>query len=469
MMTNLGASRSRFDRAVALFSSAVLLIIGAVIWRGDQVGLQVVAFSPANTNSTVNPVSVHSRLQVRFDQAIISDTKQIHLTLSPPVSGTLQTSGDNLVFVPRVALQSNTAYTVTIAAGLPSQQGRRLRKAVSWRFQTSLPQVLYAAADTINTQQLFVTSLDFAKMKAEAPSAEPHQLTFGPVGVWDFAAGLNGNIAYSVLEESGASDLWLIAPGAKDTAKLLDCQQAVCNSTAWSPDNRFLAFSKRNIGAMSPPRLWLLDLQTGKSAPLLADDQRLGFEPRWSADQHWLSYLAPDQGGVGVRNLTSNGEHFYPTTSGEAGIWHPQRNQLLISVVQPLKERAVVHLWLVDPIAGTQHNLSGKTNFVEDNAPAWSPDGAWIAFRRKELAGPHATLGAQVWRMRADGSEASALTSDPKFDHGQLSWSPDGRYLLFQKLPLKGLDVTISVWLLDVKTGQQWEIAKAGQRPIWMP
>ncbi len=468
-MAQFIASRSRFDRAVVLFSSAVLLIIGLVIWRGDQVGLQIISLNPANTEATKAAVSVHTRLQIRFDQPLNTDTRQIHVTLSPPVSGTLQATGDQLIFIPAVALQPNTVYTATLAAGVSSQEGRRLRKSITWHFQTNPPQVLYAAADTINTQQLFVTALDLAHMKTAAPATEPRQLTFGPIGVWDFTASLNGNIVYSVLEESGVSDLWLIAPGAKDVTKLLDCQQAVCNSTAWSPDNRILAFSKRNIGAMSPPRLWLLDVSTGKTAPLLADDQRLGFEPRWSADGQWLSYLAPDQGGVGVRNLTSHVDHFYPTTTGEAGLWHPQRNQLLISVVQPLGDRTGVHLLLIDPVANTQHNVSGATSLAEDNAPAWSPDGAWIAFRRKELTGPHATLGAQVWRMRADGSEARALTSEPKFDHGQLSWSPDGRYLLFQKLPLKGPDVTISVWLLDVQSGQQWEIAKAGQRPLWMP
>lgn len=461
----------RFDRAVFLLIIGTLLAILLVIWRGDQVGLRVIALTPTMNASDV---PLHARLQIRFDQAIISDTTKIKLAFTPPLSGTVQAAGDKLIFTPDTALQPHTAYTVTLAAGLYSEQKQRLLKPVIWQFQTSQTQILYSRIDAINKEQLFIASLDLAQPGISGRLSEPRQLSFGPASIWDFTVGPAGDIVYSVLEENGSSDLWAIAPGAKDSAKLFDCQQAVCNSAAWSPDNRFLAFSKRNnssfsAGVLSPPRLWLLALSTGQATRLFDDDQRLGFEPRWSADGEWLSYIAPDLGGVGVYNLRTKAAHFYPTTSGETGIWHPRRNQLLISVVQPIGERFTTHLVLVDLATGVQHNLSGATNLVEDNSPAWSSDGAWIAFRRKELEGPHATLGAQIWRMRADGSQATALTSDPKFDHSQLAWSPDSQHLLFQKLPLKGPDITISVWVLDVQHGQQWEVAKPGQRPVWMP
>jgi Tol biopolymer transport system component len=71
--------------------------------------------------------------------------------------------------------------------------------------------------------------------------------------------------------------------------------------------------------------------------------------------------------------------------------------------------------------------------------------------------------------MAADGGDAQPLTADAAFDFGSTSWSPDGRYLLFHRLPLKGPDITLSVWVMEFATGQMWEVARPGQRPQWLP
>jgi Tol biopolymer transport system component len=212
-----------------------------------------------------------------------------------------------------------------------------------------------------------------------------------------------------------------------------------------------------------------MDIQTGDTQSAFADDQKLAFDPRWSSDGAWLSYLAPDRNGVGAYHLQSETERFYPSTTGEPGIWEPQQNKLVISVVEALGDLDATHLILVDPALNTQVNLSGAERRVEDSSPAWSPDGRWLAFCRRELVGPGATLGKQIWRMRMDGSDAAPLTADAAFDFGNLQWSADGRYLLFHKLPLKGPDVSFSVWVLEVASGALREVASPAQRPQWLP
>src|SRR5690242_18631425 len=135
----------RFDRAVLLLIISTLLLIFLIIWWGDQVGLQVVALMPTPNSSHV---PLHTRLQIRFDQHIISDTHKIQLTFTPAVSGAVQIAGDQLVFIPALAFQPQTTYAVTLTAGLRSDQGRRLRKPVTWQFQTGQTQVLYSAMMT---------------------------------------------------------------------------------------------------------------------------------------------------------------------------------------------------------------------------------------------------------------------------------------------------------------------------------
>src|SRR6476659_6044356 len=48
--------------------------------------------------------------------------------------------------------------------------------------------------------------------------------------------------------------------------------------------------------------------------------------------------------------------------------------------------------------------------------PAWSPDGKWIAF----------SMRGDIWKIPAEGGEATALTSGPNY-HFEPAWSPDGR------------------------------------------
>ncbi len=457
---------SRFDRTVWLVSVATLCLIGVVIWRGNHLALRVLTLNPA---PAATGVSTESQLQIRLDQPLIADPQRLQLHLTPPLSGTVQAVGDTVRFVPSRAWQAQTIYTVTLAAGLRSQDGRQLRQAVTWHFQTGQLRVLYAALDTINRTQLYVTTLNSSSQGAER---QAQQLTFGPDNIWDFAVAPDGNVIYSILEGNGTSHLWTIHPGLDKVNLLVGCPAAVCNDAAPSPSGRWVAYSRRKAsalaaGALSPPRLWLLDVQSGQTRAVLNDEQHLGFLPRWSSDEQWLSYVAPDLGGVGVHNVMTGEEHFYPTPAGEPGAWRPGHLQLVITTAQPLGERNALHLVLIDLATGVQQDLSGATSAVEDGAPAWSPDGQWLAFGRKVLTGAQATLGRQLWRMRADGSAATPLTAEPSVDNGPPTWSPDGRYLLFAKLTLQG--GTSAVWLYDSQQGQQWAVAQAGQRPLWIP
>lgn len=460
------------DRVVALVIAVTLGVVALVIWRGDQLGLKPVAFDPALDSQEI---SLRATLRVRFDQPLERTLAQQALSLSPPVSGTLTVSGDELSFAPATSFQPATQYQVTINPVLRSSQGRQLRQPIQWRFRTGALRILYSASDVAGAQQLFTAEVDLPGLMAGAAPLAARQLTTNTTGIWDFAVAPDGHkIIYSVLEKDGAGNLWQTEPSAAAPSLLLACPEAVCSGVAWAPDNRLIAYSKRNVssfsaGVTSPPRLWLLNTLTGENSPLLADDQKLSFEPRWSADGEWLSYLAPDLGGVGVINLFDGHTQFYESNTGEAGIWQPKTDQLLMNVQRQVGEQTVVHLLLINPVTNEQRLLSGEMQLVEDGSAAWSPDGEWIAFGRKELTGPTATPGRQLWLMRSDGSHAQALTHEPAVDFSQPAWSPDGRFLLLHQLPLKGPQIVLSVWVLEVASGKQWEVARPGQRPFWLP
>jgi TolB protein len=83
--------------------------------------------------------------------------------------------------------------------------------------------------------------------------------------------------------------------------------------------------------------------------------------------------------------------------------------------------------------------LDGHETHVASDAahPAWSPDGAQIAFERKI----DADVGRQdeIWVMYADGSGSRRLTYHAADDHDP-AWAPDGERILFvRSLALYGV------------------------------
>ena len=75
-------------------------------------------------------------------------------------------------------------------------------------------------------------------------------------------------------------------------------------------------------------------------------------------------------------------------------------------------------------------DLTGADN-LEDTSPAYSPDGASLAFARKYLDVTRWTPGRQIWLMNSDGSGARPLTQDPYFNHFNMVWDPDGDQIAY--------------------------------------
>ncbi|HKN97444.1 MAG TPA: LpqB family beta-propeller domain-containing protein, partial [Pseudonocardiaceae bacterium] len=85
------------------------------------------------------------------------------------------------------------------------------------------------------------------------------------------------------------------------------------------------------------------------------------------------------------------------------------------------QDRPVTSLWRVDTAGGDPVRLTRGTG---DSAPAWSPDGAKLAFLRA-ADGP-----AQLWVLPADGGEPEQLSKLP-LGAGRPFWSPDGTRVAF--------------------------------------
>lgn len=95
------------------------------------------------------------------------------------------------------------------------------------------------------------------------------------------------------------------------------------------------------------------------------------------------------------------------------------RNGLVVVVLR-LEENAEIAVF--DPQAPELINLT--KNRANDDSPAWSPDGQWIAFI-SDRGDNH-----DIYIMRADGTDVRQVTDLPS-DEQYPTWSPDGTQLAF--------------------------------------
>ncbi|MEW5988820.1 MAG: Ig-like domain-containing protein [Chloroflexota bacterium] len=450
-------SSSLFDRFIFLVVAALALALGLVIWRGDQVGVRVMAVSPADGATAV---STAATIHITFDQPVEA-SPEYDLVIEPPVSGSLRAEGRQLTFSPATRLNPDTTYTVTLPAGLPGQQGREVLRPLTWRFATGHTRVLYLGWDGDGRSQIFVV---------DPAGGEPVQLTQETDSILDYSLSPDGlAIAYTIQSQEGAADLRLIDTDGNNRRLLLNCPDAACSQPVWSPDGRRLLYERRQIsqtGAVpGAPRLWWLDPVSAATSPVFQDSQLLAFGARFSPDGRWLSYVVALDQAIQVVNLEDGRLHRVPTQVGVPAAWSPQSDSLLLTDVRFQAEEWTVHLIRLDLDGLAQTDLSGIAQ-VDDNGPAWSPDGAWVALARK---GARETAGRQVWLLRPDGAEAHPVTAAPEFQHGPPHWSPDGRWLVFQRHSLTEPGADPTIWLLEMATGELRQVAAAGMQPAWLP
>src|SRR5690606_19567806 len=144
LMARLPRFHSTIDQVVWLSVAVIVLLLALVLWRGDQIQVQVVSIYPPQD---ATGVSTRSQIEIQFDQPIALTDHGAELTLSPAVTGTLRSNGNSLIFTPVTGLTPNTFYTVTLAAGLRSQRGHRLAEPIRWQFQTGQLAILFSAPD----------------------------------------------------------------------------------------------------------------------------------------------------------------------------------------------------------------------------------------------------------------------------------------------------------------------------------
>ncbi len=345
--------------------------------------------------------------------------------------------------------------------------------------------ILYIASDSSGHDQLFLLS---------QPGTAPVQYTQEANGITGYSVSPDGSlILYSVFSVDNGSSIWSLQPdvsGAVGPArKVLDCPDAECNTPVFYPDGSKVAYERLDNKAdgTTVPRfsVWWLDLPSRNTEPVFQDAAFPSTAPQFSPDGQWLSYISAASNTIVAFNL-KNGRALSVPLGSQAAIpetWSPDGTRLLFgdaiqdasisSASLPQPGAGPVHLKTYSLATGNLKDLGGGPN-VTDLSAAWSPDGKWIAIDRDVTGGDTLSSSNQVWLVRPDGTQAHVLLDEAGASYSSLSWSPDGRLLLYSRYVLDtsagaGGTGRFDVCSLNISTGQTTVLAPGGDIAQFLP
>jgi dipeptidyl aminopeptidase/acylaminoacyl peptidase len=251
------------------------------------------------------------------------------------------------------------------------------------------------------------------------------------------------------------SDIWMTSWDGAQTIQVTSSPDGE-SSPRWSPDGRYLAFLSSRQGGKGS-QLWLLDRQGGEAKRVTELKTGIrGYE--WAPDGKHIALVMndvapePDSANKKPKPIVLDRYHF---KSDAGGYLDSTRS----------------HLYLFDLDSRTATILT--PGLYEETDPAWSPDGKWIAFESKRIAGdPDRSTNSDVFVIEArGGATPKQLTTFDGPDGGPLGWSPDGSTIAY----LRGSEAKFSAYneerlaIVPANGGAPRILTEALDRPVSSP
>ena len=210
-----------------------------------------------------------------------------------------------------------------------------------------------------------------------------------------------------------------------------------------------LLFVSRRLGGTS--RLFQLYAPGSGDPPVLLSDTK-AFRPSVDVQARgnivvFSTANRPQPGGQLVRILAAEQLTEIPILGAGDSRWDPAISPDGSSVLFASASTGNEDIYLMNLDGSNVRNLTSSPG-IDENAPAWSPDGMQVAFAANPAGGQ-----TDIWVMNIDGTGLKRLTDHQSVDTYP-AWSPDGASIAFASNRDDPANRHPDIYVLNLQTGQ---------------
>jgi dipeptidyl aminopeptidase/acylaminoacyl peptidase len=320
-----------------------------------------------------------------------------------------------------------------------------------------------------------VTSLLLAgSMSINAAAASTFTLDDIPklVGVSNVAISPDGKqIAFIAsrqnMEEDRNDPTLALYDVASKSTRALTFERRGLSSPAWSPDGTKIAFlALYGSGDDAKQQLWVMDLRGGD--PMAVTNAPEGVEEfAWRPDGGAIAFVAPDE-AANTKDVAKHLDSFVVGDQAYDDRSAPTSNHIWIATLN------------ADGTATSKRLTSGTWSLPSAQPPSspgppisWSPDGKSIVFTKMPNVYDADSDGAIVCKVDVASGAITPLTSHGKYE-GFGEYSPDGAHVAYW-YPQNGDNAAVNeIYVAPASGGDGTDVTSAVidtnvQRFIWMP